>query len=205
MFNNIKEYWYLWLILLLMCALAAFVWRGALKASSKRNARRRVELERIDRHNRLKKEFSEISVEKLKAAPSGDLLDGVTEYLMALLERADDDVSLFKSLSPEKKYVYTLSFVKDLAAGDSVRRYYRECGEILGEYTAPAFSAVGQPELAELFDRATQAYDENNCEASADEATIARLEEEFRALISNADIDEAAAEYIRANAEKFCD
>lgn len=205
MLDNIREFWYLWLILLLMCVLTVFVWRGALKAGSKRSERRRAELERIDRHNRLKKEFSGMTAKTLEDAPDADLLDGVSEYLMDLLDRAEDEMKLFKAFSPERKYVYTLSFVKDLAFGDSVRRYYRECGEVLGEHTAPAFSAIGQPGLAAFFKEATAVYDEKNCSTCADEETIARLEEKFHSLTADFDIDSAVAGYIRANAEKICD
>lgn len=205
MIESLKEYWYLWLILLFMCALTVFVWRGALKAGAERNERRRVELERIDRHNRLKKEFSGMTVQTVESAADADLLDGVSEYLMDLLDRAEDDVKLFKTFSPERKYVYTLSFVKDLAFGDSVRRYYRECGEVLGEHTAPAFFAIGQPELADFFKKATAVYDEKNCSTCADEETIAHLEEEFKKLTGVFYIDSAPVKYIRANAEKICD
>lgn len=204
MLNNLKEYWYLWLALLIMCAVMVFVWYHALRAGSKRNRRRRMELERMDRHHRLKKEFSHITADVLARSQDIDLLDGVTEHLMDLLEHAQDDVKLFRTFSPEQKYIYTLSFVKDLAVGDSVRRYYRECGEILGEYTAPAFSALGQPALAEFFQRATQAYDEKNCAVSADEASIARMEEEFRRLMDGVELDLLAAAYIRLHAEAFC-
>ncbi len=203
MLDNLKEYWYLWLILVLVLILTIFVWYKALKASANRNSRRRMEIEKIDRHRRLRKDFAEITPSLIAQASDQDLLEGTTEHLMEALEKSKDDLAYFHALPEEWKYIYTLTFIKDLAAGDSVRRFYRECGEVLGKYTAPALSAMCQPMLSAFFAKATSVYDENDMTASADMQTIAKLEDEFRKLMENIDFDRIGADFIRSNSQVF--
>lgn len=203
MLDNLREYWYLWLVLVVAVVLTVFVWYKALKASSRRSSRRRMEIQKIDRHRRLRKEYAEITPVLIAQAGNEDLVEGVTEHLMDVLEKSSNDLALFRTLPEELKYVYTLTFIKDLAVGDSIRRFYRECGEVLGQYTSPAFSAMNQPALAAFFTKATKAYDENDITSSADTKTIAALEEEFKKLIEGVDMDAAGADFIRANADVF--
>lgn len=203
MLNNLTEFWYLWLAVVIALVLTLFVWYRALKASARRNGLRRAEIEKMDRQHRLRREYAKITPELIAGAADEDLPDGVTEHLMVVLENADDDLALFRTLPEEWRFVYTLMFVKELAAGDSVRRFFRECGEALGQDAASAFSAMNKPELAAFFAKAARAYDEKDMTASADEKTIAALEEEFKRLTEHEDLDAVGAHYVRANADVF--
>lgn len=203
MIEHLTQYWKLWLLLLFTVILTVFVWVMAIRAGAKRTALRNEELAKIDRHNRLRKDFAEVSPEFIQQSDEADLFDGITENIIAKLEKADDDAALFETLGNPQKYVYTLSFIRDLAGGGSVRNFFRECGPVIGKYAGESLAAVGLRELSALFGEAFAVYDETNLETSADEKTINNLEERFQALWSGVDLNSLTVRYIKQNAQEF--
>ena len=102
--------WYYWLLLVLMCIAAIFVWQKALKASKARRERLKKEAEIWRRDFELRENYRELSQEIIFSAPTAELLHGVAMNIQIKLENAPNMEKAFNALPLEKKYIYTLEY-----------------------------------------------------------------------------------------------
>ena len=71
------EYWYLWLLLIVLCVITVFVLSKASAAAKKHNNERDALLREYDRKKALKDEFSFLTREKAESSDPETLLEGV--------------------------------------------------------------------------------------------------------------------------------
>ena len=103
------EYWYLWLLLIVLCVITVFVLSKASAAAKKHNNERDALLREYDRKKALKDEFSFLTREKAESSDPETLLEGVSAVLQAKTEKAEDPEKVFGkftelSLIAEKEF-----------------------------------------------------------------------------------------------------
>lgn len=89
------EYWYLWLLLIVLCVITVFVLSKASAAAKKHNNERDALLREYDRKKALKDEFSFLTREKAESSDPETLFEGVSAVLQAKTEKAEDPEKVF--------------------------------------------------------------------------------------------------------------
>lgn len=110
------EYWYLWLLLIVLCVITVFVLSKASAAAKKHNNERDALLREYDRKKALKDEFSFLTREKAESSDPETLFEGVSAVLQAKRKRP-------KTL---KRYSANLQRRKNTFTLYTIFRGYRE-------------------------------------------------------------------------------
>lgn len=193
--------WYYWLLLILMCVAAIFVWQKALKASKARRERLKKEAEIWRRDFELRENYRNLSSDIILSAPSEELLHGVAMNIQIKLENAPNMEKAFDLLPLEKKYIYTLEYF-DEDAKKSLSTFFKNNGEPLLGLASPALRAVGLLELADICGDVYPMFDPES-EVSIDREKIAFSDERFKTAYDSRALLLHASEYIKNNKDVF--
>ena len=177
------EYWYLWLLLIVLCVITVFVLSKASAAAKKHNNERDALLREYDRKKALKEEFSFLTREKAESSDPETLFEGVSAVLQAKTEKAEDPEKVFGKFTETQKYIYTLYYFLEDTESDSLSFFFRNNGEPLTSLASKALCAVGENELSLIVEKEFSMYDENNEEVSVDKDEIENLDGEFKAKL----------------------
>lgn len=193
--------WYYWLLLVLMCIAAIFVWQKALKASKARRERLKKEAEIWRRDFELRENYRKLSEDIIFSAPTAELLHGVAMNIQIKLENAPNMEKAFNALPLEKKYIYTLEYF-DEDAKKSLSTFFKNNGEPLLGLASPALSAVGLFEISDICGEIYPMYDPES-DVSIDREKVAFADEKFKQVYDSQALLCAASEYIKQNKEIF--
>ena len=122
------EYWYLWLLLIVLCGITVFVLSKASAAAKKHNNERDALLREYDRKKALKDEFSFLTREKAESSDPETLFEGVSAVLQAKTEKAEDPEKVFGKFTETQKYIYTLYYFLEDTESDSLSFFFRNNG-----------------------------------------------------------------------------
>lgn len=194
---------YLWILLALAVVLLIFMCRKASK-TSKGHYRRQEELKQQLIHQaELKRDFEELTKEKIENTPDEKLLEGAAASIQFHLERHIDMEERFGELPLSCKYVYTLQYLIE-DTKDGLYEFFKKNGEPLTGLVSQAADEVFQnKKLTEIIKQEYNMSDDNNEEVSVDADEISRLDKEFAEIISTTDVSGLSAKYIREHSEDF--
>lgn len=194
---------YLWIILALAVVLLVFMWHKASK-TSKEHYRRQEELKQQLIHQaELKRDFEELTKEKIENTPDEKLLEGAAASVQFHLERHIDMEERFNQLPLSCKYVYTLEYLIE-DTKDGLYEFFKKNGEPLTGLVSPAADEVFKnKKLTEIIKQEYNMSDDNNEEVSVDGDEISRLDGEFAQIIKTVDVCGLSAKYIREHSEDF--
>lgn len=195
--------WYFWVLLAALSVLAVFVSIKAAKVSRERRERLRKEAAIWQRDFDLRQNYSELTIEKINAAPKDELLHGAAMNIQIKLEAAADMNAAFAQLPKEKQLVYTLEYF-DEDAKKELSVFFKNNGAPLTPLAAPALRAIGKDALEELTEAMFPMYDEDS-EVSIDYGKADELDGKFKEIFDSAALCSAAADYIIAHAEIFAE
>lgn len=194
---------YLWILLALAVVLLIFMCRKASK-TSKEHYRRQEELKQQLIHQaELKRDFEELTKEKIENTPDEKLLEGAAASIQFHLERHIDMEERFGELPLSCKYVYTLQYLIE-DTKDGLYEFFKKNGEPLTGLASQAADDVFQnKKLTEIIKQEYNMSDDNNEEVSVDADEISRLDKEFAEIINVTDVSGLSAKYIREHSEDF--
>ncbi len=194
---------YLWILLALAVVLLIFMCRKASK-TSKEHYRRQEELKQQLIHQaELKRDFEELTKEKIENTPDEKLLEGAAASIQFHLERHIDMEERFGELPLSCKYVYTLQYLIE-DTKDGLYEFFKKNGEPLTGLVSQAADEVFQnKKLTEIIKQEYNMSDDNNEEVSVDAYEISRLDKEFAEIIKVTDVSGLSAKYIREHSEDF--
>ena len=93
------EYWYLWLIFIVLCAVTAFVLKKASAALQQHNSDTKQMYDEIERLKTLKDKYKNADAQQIAEAPAEELLAGMCAVLQAKIERAENANACFCAFS----------------------------------------------------------------------------------------------------------
>lgn len=194
---------YLWILLALAVVLLIFMCRKASK-TSKEHYRRQEELKQQLIHQaELKRDFEELTKEKIENTPDEKLLEGAAASIQFHLERHIDMDERFSELPLSCKYVYTLQYLIE-DTKDGLYEFFKKNGEPLTGLVSHAADEVFQnKKLTEIIKLEYNMSDDNNEEVSVDAEEISRLDKEFAEIVNATDVSGLSAKYIRGHWEDF--
>lgn len=192
------EYWYLWLLLIVLCVITVFVLSKASAAAKKHNNERDALLREYDRKKDLKDEFSFLTREKAESSDPETLLEGVSAVLQAKQKRPKTLKRYSANLQRCKIHLHSILFLEDTES-DSLSFFFRNNGEPLTSLASKALCAVGENELSLIVEKEFSMYDENNEEVSVDKDEIENLDGEFKAKLQKQQVLNSIKTYIIKN------
>lgn len=200
--NVFAEYWYLWLLLVVLAVAAFFVW-GKAAAAVRKHGEKRAEIEEKLRYEaRLRKEYAVLTPQKIAEAPQDTLLDGVVCRLQQRLEKQPDMTKAFQACSMQEREMYALYYVCEDGA-QKLSRFFRINGEPLLALAPQALLHVDAQEEARIAAEEYEMFDEGNEAVSLDRERLDQLDLAFKNVFCAARIKSLAADYIRADAQAF--
>lgn len=198
------EYWYLWLVFAVLVIVTAVVIVFAGKAVSSHNEETKRILAELDRLKALKDKYKDLTPEKVEAAESKELIDGVNAVLQARIEKAEDDKvdAEFASFNNAQKNVYVLSlFIED--ACENLSSYFDDFNIEFAKILLSALEAVGATDILALAEKEFEMFDDNNENVSLDKGLIKKTDEEFAEIYSENRLLEQIKTYIKNNIDEF--
>lgn len=109
--NVFAEYWYLWLLLVILAVAAFFVWGKAAQAARKRGEKRAEIEEKLKYEARLRKEYAVLTTDVIADAPQDTLLDGAVCQLQQRLEKQADMTAAFQACTEPEREMYALYYL----------------------------------------------------------------------------------------------
>lgn len=195
-----KQYWYLALIFIGVCIVAAVIFHFAGKSyKAYRTAYREQEAE-IKRLTQLKAKFVPLTEKAIEESDSAETLEGVALVYQLFLQKKEDMEKEFSLLSKEKRYIYILDvFVQDKKVGE----FFRQNGDILKSEIMAALELVGMEEFAVKIEHIRKMFDNEDDEVSLNENEIGMVQ----SYVDENDILNCiklkSAEYIKQNSQLF--
>lgn len=196
----IKEYWYLLIVLVAVCIVAAVIFYFAVRAYRKRTAIYKREEANIKRLVALKEHFRPMTEEAIMSCDTADLLEGVALYYQLKLQNEEKQEEKFELLNDDVKDIYTLDvFVQDKTS----KEFFSQNGDVLRKRILPALSKIGMSDFSEKLRAVYDMYDNSNENVSY---SLNKIEEIDSFIAENgilSNIKLKSAEYIRSNFKSF--
>ena len=195
-----KQYWYLALIFVGVCIVAAVIFYFAGKSYSAYRASYRKQEEEIKRLTALKSRFVPLTEETIAKSDSGETLEGVALSYQLRLQKQEDMEKEFSLMSKEKRYIYILDvFVAD----KSVDEFFRQNGEIVRSEITAAFRLIGMTDFAEKIEEIRRMFDPEDEVTSLNGKKIEAVQKyaEDNSIIES--IKLKSAEFIKENSQLF--
>ena len=192
------------IILVVVLAIAVFVWYNAIKASQKSGKIRRQMMAKLDRFNALSAKYATLIKDELEGIDNADLFDVAIIRIWKKLGSAEEELENFKALSADEKSIYTTWYIREEIINDGFSSYFRNCGTALGDISVDALRALDLSALADIMERACVMFDAES-EVSCDKNDIAAIDAEFKLAYNPDEYSAAAAAFIRSHCDAFVD
>lgn len=195
-----KEYWYLAVIFVVVCAVAAVIFYFAGRSyRAYRTSYRNQEAE-IKRLIALKEKYVPLTEKAINESDISETLEGTALSYQLYLQKKDDMEKEFQLLSQEKRYIYTLDvFVQD----KSVKVFFNENGDILRMEITKALELIGMTDFAVRIEKIRRMYDNEDESVSYSEKEIENLDNFITENDILTEIKLKGAEFIKKNSQLF--
>lgn len=111
MAEALKQYWYLAVALVAVAIFTVWVVKKAAEAAGRTRAEREAHMKKLEYESGVRKEFAELSEEKLRSADKKRAFDGVAMNIQRYLEKQSNMNAAFAELPDAKKQIYALYYL----------------------------------------------------------------------------------------------
>ncbi len=203
MLENMKEYWYLYLVLLGLIALTAFVVKKAAEASKRTHGRNQALLAKAKREKELRDAYANLTEEVIAAAPADTLFEGVALILENQCQRSSDVNAFYRGLNRPQQLVYAAYYLLTDTKEAALSAFFRRSAQPLTGDAADAAAEMLDPRTAEIVKNMFDCFDEDNESASVIPEVLDKLDEQFSAQLSQNNFYISCGEYIKKNSTFF--
>ena len=197
-----REYWYLFVILVILLGVMLFMFRKAGLALQKTKEEKEKLIKKLDHMKLIRETYSDLDKEKILEDDGENLLEGVADNIQVRLEKAEDMNNAFEELNEEEKLVYAFHYFLDEAA-EVPSAFFKQFTKPLTPYTNEACKKFLSKETAVLVTKMYDAYDEDNETASVIASEISSLDDEIAEKLDVVSAKAKACQFIKDNVEKF--
>lgn len=164
-----KEYWYLAVIFVVVCIIAAVIFYFASKSYSSYRAAYRNQEAEIKRLTELKGRFVPLTQNAIENSESAETLEGVALSYQLFLQKQEDMEKEFLLMSQPQRYAYILDvFVQD----KSLDEFFRQNGNILKKEITSALELIGMRDFADKIENIRKMFDDEDDVTSLDQSQI---------------------------------
>ena len=195
-----KEYWYLAVIFVVVCIIAAVIFYFAGKSYSSYRAAYRNQEAEIKRLTELKGRFVPLTQSAVENSDSAETLEGVALSYQLFLQKQEDMEKEFSLMSEPQRYAYILDvFVQD----KSLDEFFRQNGNILKKEITSAFELIGMKDFADKIENIRKMFDDEDDVTSLDQSQIDALQKYADDNDIYTEVKLRSAEYIKNNSQLF--
>ena len=204
MLENMKEYWYLYLILFALIVLTIFVIKKAAEASKRTHGRNQALIAKAKREKELRDAYANLTEEIIAAAPAETLFEGVALILENQCQKAVSSTAFYQGLTRPQQLIYSVYYLLTDAKEKSLSAFFRSSTQPLTGDAAEAAAAMLDPVAAETVKAMFDCFDENNESASVIPEVLDELDGRFAARLAQDNLYVSCGEYIKKNSVFFC-
>lgn len=197
------EYWYLWLILILLIIGVVFLWKKAIERSRKMREAHRKEMAFIENAQRLRGEDNRMSAEKIRASGDEGLFQGVAANIQVSLQKTGTPDASFQDYPEAARNVYALWFLMDDVGKGKLSDFFRQSTQPLTGQLVEAVRAVGAEKAYLPVKQEYDMFDEGNESVSLDYKLVMECDEKFAHLLEKHPLEPLVLAYIREHADEL--
>lgn len=195
-----KNYWYLVIIFVIVCAVTAVIMYFAARAYSRHRRDYRNQEKEIKRLLELKEKYQTLTEDAIMSADENELLEGTALSYQLVLQKIDDNEAAFEEMSDCKKDIYTLDvFVHDA----SVKTFFSENGDILRKRLVGALERIGMKEFSDEINFIALMFDDKDETVSYSVSEMEKFDEQMLERDILTQIKLKSAVYIKNNCDSF--
>lgn len=195
MIESLQDYWYMWLLLLLLIALAVWAGTKASKAVRKKNEIMRKQEQDWKRQKFLVEKYGTLTEMLAKEADPSELAEGITAVLQKKLDQSANPDEMFRTAPEWQKNVYAL-FYFDEDCQDSLSFFCRHNEDPLPSAALQGLQAIGEKKVYSAASAMYAMYDEKNEGVSLDRGRVSELDDKFKQVFDRDRFFAAIKEYI---------
>ncbi len=203
MIESFKEFWYLYLLLVVLIAVTVFVWKKAIAASSKHNKQFNENLAKAKRAKEMREAYGNLTAEIIEKAPASALFEGIAFNLEYACQKTEDTNSFYDSMTNGEKNVYALFYLISDASEGKLSNFFKSSYRPLTSDAVAAAKEILDENIYSVIEMMFNRFDENNEEYSVIPHEIDRLNGDYRERTEGKDLFAAGGEYIKKNPQEF--
>lgn len=203
MLENMKDFWYLYILLFALIIVTVFVCKKAFGAASRHSKEVNALIAKAKRSKELREAYKELSKEIIENAPTDSLFEGVALNMEAACQKTEDTNGFYEALSDGQKKVYAFYYLASEAREISLSAFFKESRRPLTSDAVAAAKEFLNSDIYSVINEMFACYDEENENASVIPETINKLNEEFKILTNDVDLFANGGEYIKNNTSDF--
>ncbi|MBR4049103.1 MAG: hypothetical protein IKK09_01255 [Clostridia bacterium] len=203
MLENIKDFWYLYVLLIVFIIITIFVCIKAFGAASRHSKEVNALIAKAKRNKELRDSYKELSKEIIENAPAASLFEGVALNMEAACQKTEDTNGFYEALSDGQKKVYAFYYLASEAKEFGLSAFFKESSKPLTSDAVAAAKEFLNDDIYTVINEMFACYDEENESASVIPETVNRLNGEFKNLTNDIDLFALAGEYIKNNTSEF--
>lgn len=195
MIESITQFWYMWVVLLVLIVVAIFVCIKASKAVKRKNEIMAKQHEELKRYKMLVEKYKELNAQTAENADAKELAEGVTAALQYELEKSDNPDEAYENAEKWRREVYAL-FYFDEDVFTSLSFFFKNNGGPLPRVAVDGLVSIGDEKLHSLAASMFSMYDDKNENVSLDAGRADELDEKFRKVYNSEEFFEKVKLYI---------
>lgn len=203
MLENIRDFWYLYVLLFVFIIITIIVCIKAFGAASRHSKEVNALIAKAKRNKELRDAYKELTAEIIANAPASTLFEGVALNMEAACQKTEDTNGFYERLSDGQKKVYAFYYLASEAKEFGLSAFFKESSRPLTSDAVTAAKAFLNSDIYAVINEMFACYDEENETASVIPETVNKLDEEFKNLTNDIDLFTLAGEYIKNNASAF--
>jgi len=196
MLESIRDFWYMWVVLLVLIIVTVFVCIKASKAVKRKNEIMAKQHEQLKRYSELVEKYESLTPEKAENADSTELAEGVMCVLQKQIEKSENPDAEYENAEKWRREVYALFYFDEDVNADSLSFFFRHNGEPLPKEAVNGIESIGYDKIQSVVGQMYAMCDDKNENVSFDKNRIAELDEKFRNLYNGDEFFEKIKLYI---------
>ncbi len=196
MIESLRDYWYLYVVLLVLIGVLIWGMTKASKAVRSRRENLNRQRRELERYKYLVETYRDLTPARAEQADAAELVEGVAAVLQYEIERSDKGLmAAFDAAAPWRQRVYAIwYFIED--SETSLSFFFKNNGKPVTNLAVDVIRDAGQERLYLAAKAMFSMYDEDNDRVSLDKKTVAELDETFPKVYDKQALCEAVKAYI---------
>ncbi len=203
MLENIRDFWYLYVLLIVFIIITIFVCIKAFGAASRHSKEVNALIAKAKRNKELRDAYKDLTAEIIANAPAASLFEGVALNMEAACQKTEDTNGFYEALSDGQKKVYAFYYLASEAKELGLSAFFKESSRPLTSDAVAAAKEFLSSDIYTVINEMFDCYDEENESASVIPETVNRLNDEFKNRTKDIDLFTLAGEYIKNNTSEF--
>lgn len=196
MLESITQFWYMWVVLLVLIIVTVFVCIKASKAVKRKNEIMAKQHEQLKRYSEMIEKYTSLTTEKVENADSKELCEGVMCVLQHQVEKSENPDDEYANAEKWRREVYALYYFDEDVTAQSLSYFFRHNGGPLPKEAVNGIESIGYDKIKTVVGQMYAMCDDKNENVSFDKVRIEELDEKFGNLYNSDEFFEKVKLYI---------